>query len=115
MPTTLPARRHDLSGGGPLVVFLHWLGGDARSWDLVAEGLAARGFSCAALDLPGFGEANADVRFEVGAMADAVMTTVETLDTREHGRGAGWLLVGHSMGGKVAAVVARAAAAGRSR
>ena len=81
----------------------------------MAEGLAARGCSAAALDLPGFGDATDDERYDVAAMADAVMATVESLQPRAHAGGAGWLLVGHSMGGKVAAVVARAAADGDPR
>ena len=94
---------------GPLVVMCHWLGGSAQTWAMVAERLAERGVRCVAVDLPGFGAA-ADVSgYSVREMAEAVIATVRDV------RGADerpWLLMGHSMGGKVAAVVAREAANG---
>ncbi len=91
---------------GPLLVMLHWLGGDSSSWTAVSHVLSQRGMRCAALDLPGFGRAANTAGYSVAAMADAVVETVRSLrfDGNEP-----WLLAGHSMGGKVAAVVARRA------
>ena len=89
---------------GPLLVMLHWLGGDARSWEDVSRGLAERGMQCAAVNLPGFGAANTVAGYSVAAMADAVADTVRAL---RHADMQPWFLAGHSMGGKVAAVVAR--------
>ncbi len=92
---------------GPLIVMLHWLGGSANTWTEVSAGLVARDFRCAALDLPGFGRAVDDDRFSVAQMSTAVLETVRGL------RGAAskepWFLAGHSMGGKLAAVLTRAA------
>jgi pimeloyl-ACP methyl ester carboxylesterase len=91
----------------PLVVMLHWLGGSAGTWTEVGEGLAARGLRPVGIDLPGFGRAVDEPGYSVHQMATAVRATVRGLRAGE--REAPWLLMGHSMGGKVAAVLARAA------
>lgn len=90
---------------------LHWLGGSAHTWDAVASGLSARGVVCAPLSLPGFG-ASADIAgYTVEAMADTVQAEVQrlrhSLVTAENEGEVAWFLAGHSMGGKVAAVLAR--------
>lgn len=77
----------------PTLVLLHGFGTSKRLWD----GLALPEGSTLALDLPGFGDSQDD-RFTVDGMADAVEEAVRGLDA--------YLLVGHSMGGKVAAVLA---------
>ena len=86
------------------VVLLHALGGSARSFDLVAERLA--GIDAVTLDLPGFGGAVEAEGFGVAEMAAGVIAAVAARTPER------WMLVGHSMGGKVAAAVARAAAEG---
>lgn len=92
---------------------LHWLGGSAHTWDAVASGLSARGVECAALNLPGFGGAADVAGYTVEAMADHVQDEVERLRrsvmTPENEGEVAWFLAGHSMGGKVAAVLARRA------
>ena len=80
---------------------LHFLGGSARQWGGVAERLAPR--RCVAVDLPGFGEAAAMGGRTVAEMAEHVVAAVRRAAPRR------WALVGHSMGGKVAAVLARRA------
>ncbi len=96
---------------GPLLVMLHWLGGSAHTWDAVASGLAARGVECAALNLPGFGAAADVAGYTVEAMADHVQAEVQrlrrSLVTAENEGEVAWFVAGHSMGGKVAAVLAR--------
>jgi pimeloyl-ACP methyl ester carboxylesterase len=92
---------------GPLVVMLHWLGGSAGTWAEVGEGLAARGLRPVGIDLPGFGRAVDEPGYSVHQMATAVRATIRGLRADE--LDAPWLLMGHSMGGKVAAVLARAA------
>ncbi len=99
----LPIRRK--GERGPWLVMLHWLGGGAQTWDEVSDALGARGVRCAALDLPGFGEAHGVDGHDVSTMADEVIETVRRL----RASGEPWLLAGLSMGGKVAAVVARRA------
>ncbi len=85
----------------PTIFFLHALGGSAASWDAVIARLD--GFECTPLDLPGFGAAAADTEFSVEAMADTIAAQI-----RAHGA-EHWMLVGHSMGGKIAAILAHRA------
>jgi pimeloyl-ACP methyl ester carboxylesterase len=108
----LTHRIHHLAAdhNGPTIFLLHWLGGSARTWTEVGDGLAARGLSAIAIDLPGFGDAANVTGYSVSEMAEAVTATIAAL--RATHPDAPWLLAGHSMGGKVAAVIARAAAEG---
>ncbi|SFN87625.1 alpha/beta hydrolase [Sphingomonas sp. OK281] len=89
----------------PTLFFLHALGGSARSWDAVIAQLGE--FDCRPLDLPGFGAASSATGFSVEAMADTIAAQI-----RAHGTDR-WMLVGHSMGGKVATILARRSEAGR--
>ena len=86
----------------PTIFLLHLLGGSARAFDWLTPLLATR-VRCVAVDLPGFGQ-NADATgFSVSAMVDAVAAEVRADAPRT------WLLVGHSMGAKVATALARRA------
>ncbi|QHI97440.1 alpha/beta fold hydrolase [Xylophilus rhododendri] len=84
---------------------LHGLGGSARAWDGVIAALDAE-FEAAPIDLPGFGEARDATDLGVADMADQVAAIVRQRAA------ARWLLVGHSMGGKIASIVAARALAG---
>ncbi len=89
----------------PVLFLLHALGGSARAWDGVVTALGSD-FETVAIDLPGFGDARAASEWTVAGMADHVAAAVKA-------RGASrWLLVGHSMGGKIASVVASRTLAG---
>jgi pimeloyl-ACP methyl ester carboxylesterase len=92
---------------GPLVILLHWLGGSARTFTEVAGLLAARGFRCVALDLPGFGFSTEPQDFSIPAMVQSLTDTIRSL--RQEDPAAPWLLAGHSMGGKLSMLLARAA------
>jgi len=89
----------------PVFFMLHALGGSARAWDGVATALGDD-VETIALDLPGFGDERAATDLTVVGMADHVAAAV-----RKRGA-ARWLLVGHSMGGKIASIVAARALAG---
>ena len=89
----------------PVLFMLHALGGSARAWDGVVAQLDAE-FEVVAIDLPGFGDSQAATDLSVSGMADHVVAAVRT-------RGASrWLLIGHSMGGKIASIVASRALSG---
>src|SRR5579875_735290 len=105
-PPMLSFQREGTSG--PLLIQLHWLGGGAQTWREVNHGLAARGVQCAALDLPGFGESASIGGYTIQAMADHVVETIQALRP-EPTPDQPWFIAGHSMGGTVAAVVARRA------
>lgn len=86
--------------GLPALVFLHYWGGSSRTWHPVIEQLAGS-FRCVAIDQRGWGQSSAPARGytirELAADARAVITGLGLSD---------YVLVGHSMGGKVAQVVA---------
>jgi pimeloyl-ACP methyl ester carboxylesterase len=84
----------------PTIVFLHFFGGSARSWEGVLNELG-EDFLTLALDLPGFGAAaGASGPFTIAAYADWVEEVVSA-QKLDH-----YVLVGHSMGGKVALALA---------
>lgn len=85
----------------PFVFCLHYLGGSAREWSrVVALVLNAR---CIAIDLPGFGDARDSTGYTVAEMAEHVEREILAHAPKR------WYLVGHSMGAKVATVIARRA------
>lgn len=86
--------------GRPRFVFLHGLFGRGRNWMQIAKGLAAHGRSVL-LDLPNHGDSPWTTAFSYERMAAAVVAELE-----ERCAGAPLILVGHSMGGKVAMVAA---------
>jgi pimeloyl-ACP methyl ester carboxylesterase len=88
--------------GTPPVVFVHGLGGSVQNWGLVAPAVAAR-TRAYAIDLPGFG-----LSFPAGR-ATTVRANAEVLATflREVVGGPA-MLVGNSMGGAAAMLVAGA-------
>lgn len=89
----------------PVLFMLHALGGSARAWTRVAAALGDE-FEVIAVDLPGFGDARTAPDLSVLGMVDHVAAAVRT-------RGASrWLLVGHSMGGKIASILASRTLAG---
>ena len=82
----------------PALVLMHFLGGSGREWD---EVVALLGPACCTLrvDLPGFGGSAGETGYTVDEMANAVHAAVAGLQS--------YVLVGHSMSGKVAMVLAR--------
>lgn len=91
----------------PTLVCLHFLGGSAASWSEVTHRLAGQ-VRCLPIDLPGFGDAAGEPGYAVAEMADSVAARVPDAGP------AGWILAGHSMGGKIAAVLARRAEDGQA-
>jgi pyruvate dehydrogenase E2 component (dihydrolipoamide acetyltransferase) len=86
---------------GDVVLLIHGYGGDRNSWLFLQEPLAA-GRRVYALDLPGHGASAKDVGDgSVGLLAGAVLGVLDAIGApgRVH-------LVGHSLGGAVAAAAA---------
>jgi len=90
----------DVGEGGPALVFLHFWGGSSRTWGPVIENLS-RVARCIAIDFRGWGRSNKDATdHELETLADDVIGVVDALRLEE------FTIVGHSMGGKVAQLVA---------
>jgi 3-oxoadipate enol-lactonase len=92
-----------LSGdpGAPAMVLLHALGEQAATWDEVALRFATR-FRVVALDLRGHGASTWPGTYSFTLMRDDVLGVLDALDLQD------LVLVGHSMGGTVAYLVAQA-------
>jgi pyruvate dehydrogenase E2 component (dihydrolipoamide acetyltransferase) len=87
---------------GDVVLLIHGYGGDRNSWLFLQEPLAARS-RVYALDLPGHGTSTKDVGDgSVDLLADAVAGVLDAIGAS----GPAVHLVGHSLGGAVAAAVA---------
>lgn len=87
------------AGEGPVVLFLHGLGGSRTSWDAQLAGLADR-YRAVAWDAPGYGASAPLARpLTLAALADAAAGLLDTLGA-PGGRAAA--IVGHSLGGMVA-------------
>ena len=83
----------------PALVLLHLFGGSRREWIEAAVGLASS-FRVVSIDTPGFGDAARSDGYSVTEMADCFEETIAQLNLGP------FVLVGHSMTGKVAAVLA---------
>ncbi len=100
MNNTFSAGKAIVKGSGEQVlVFLHYFGGAATSWQWVLDGLADR-YKCVCINLPGFGGAPALEQPSIAGFAAYVQKQVEDLEIDDY------VLIGHSMGGKIAAQVA---------
>ncbi len=100
-PATSIQLHVESQGNGPLtLVFLHYFGGSARSWDGVIKVLSKK-YRCLAPDLRGFGDSPAPATgYSVDAVADDVAGLLSERHVDE------FVLVGHSMGGKIAMTLA---------
>ncbi|MCM0677365.1 alpha/beta hydrolase [Micromonospora phytophila] len=100
----------DMSGpaDAPVIVLLHALGERATSWDGVRAGLEAR-FRVVTLDLRGHGESDWPGVYSFELMRDDVVAFLKQMDLADV------TLIGHSMGGVVAFLVALAMPARVSR
>jgi pimeloyl-ACP methyl ester carboxylesterase len=95
-------------GTGPTLVFLHYWGGSARTWEPVIARLAGR--STLSLDFRGWGRSGAlPGPYTLEQFADDVTDVINQCGLTDY------VLVGHSMGGKVAQLIASRNPDGLSR
>ncbi|MGF1569839.1 MAG: alpha/beta fold hydrolase [Nodosilinea sp.] len=85
--------------GEPALVFLHYFNGAAVSWQWVIQALQLH-YRCITLDLPGYGHAAPLPQPSLQAYGDFIWQTLAPLNLNQ------FVLVGHSMGAKMALQVA---------
>jgi pimeloyl-ACP methyl ester carboxylesterase len=93
----LPVIRKGTSS--PTLVLLHFFGGSAREWTETAAILSSQ-FECISMDLPGFGDAANIAGYTVDEMRRGIADTIYSL------RLDSFVLVGHSMSGKLSLLLA---------
>lgn len=86
----------DVGKGEITLVFLHYFGGSSNSWSEVIGELSHK-FRCIAIDLPGFGNSQRKTnRLSVSYCSNEVARVIHSLKLKQY------VLIGHSMGGKIA-------------
>lgn len=86
--------------GDPALVFLHYYGGSSRTWRHVTARLASR-FHTLAIDHRGWGQSDAPASgYSLADLAADAEAVISALNLQRY------VLVGHSMGGKVAQLMA---------
>lgn len=86
---------YEEEGNGPVLVFLHGLMGSCENWRSISHRLAGR-FRVVCMDLPNHGQSPHQDPFTISSMAHAVERTSEAIGLERP------VVVGHSMGGRVA-------------
>lgn len=86
--------------GSPALVFLHYWGGSSRTWQHVVDRLVTD-FRTVTIDQRGWGRsATPATGYALADLADDAQAVIAALDLERY------ILVGHSMGGKVAQLIA---------
>lgn len=86
--------------GSPALVFLHYWGGSSRTWRHVIDALAPK-WRTVAFDQRGWGQSQGPaIGYALSDMADDAQAVIDTLELEQY------ILVGHSMGGKVSQLLA---------
>lgn len=96
----------DQGSGDPALVFLHYWGGTSRTWDNVIKALQSE-VRTVAFDARGWGKSDRpESGYDIVSMANDVEAAIAALELKNY------VLVGHSMGGKVAQLLASRRPAG---
>lgn len=99
--TTRETRIHvdDRGHGEPPILFLHYYGGSGRTWNGVRDALDER-YRTIAMDHRGWGESDAPGQgYALRDLANDVQDVITALNLDRY------VIVGHSMSGKVAACI----------
>ncbi|WP_448004183.1 alpha/beta fold hydrolase [Agromyces bauzanensis] len=92
---------HESGGGTKTAVLIHGIMSDSRAWHRVTRELESHGFRVIAVDLAGHGRSPRARNYSPAAWADDVIETLEPLLD-----GPPDVVMGHSLGGLVASLVA---------
>lgn len=99
----------DEGQGKPALIFLHFWGGSSETWNGVTSILKDR-FRCVSYDHRGWGQSDKPATgYDIKSMAEDAMALIDLLGLDDY------IIVGHSMGGKVAQYIAAQKPAGLRR
>ena len=104
MSSAAPLHTISVGSAGPRIAFLHGLFGQGRNWSQIAKALAGpdgTGARSTLVDLPDHGRSPWSQEFSFEAYAAAVADTLRGIDAETP-----WVVVGHSLGGKTAMLLA---------
>ncbi len=101
----IPLHVEQQGSGSPSLVFLHYWGGTHRTWSKVVEALGTSQHTVT-YDMRGWGGSGIGTGYSMAELADEAQALIEQLSL-DH-----YVLVGHSMGGKVAQLLASRRPAG---
>ncbi|PNP84204.1 hypothetical protein FNYG_02892 [Fusarium nygamai] len=96
---SFPSRQHQ---DHPTIIFLHFWGGSSKTWSPVND-LTASSFPTVRIDFRGWGNSagpSDDAKYSILQLAQDIELVIKRLDLREY------IIVGHSMGAKVAQAIA---------
>ncbi len=86
--------------GEPAIVFLHYWGGTSRTWSKVVSELQVK-FMTVAYDARGWGHSDkTPAGYTLADLADEALSLIENLGIKTY------VLVGHSLGGKISQLIA---------
>jgi len=77
------------------LVFIHYFGGNENSWKWLAKRLVMK-YDCIFLTIPGFGNTQPLSEPSIRNMSEWISGKIDSLNLKRY------ILVGHSMGGKLA-------------
>ncbi len=103
---TSPLNYIEIGDGETALVFLHFFGGSTNSWLAVIDQLK-NNFKCIVIDFRGFGNSpSVGKALSVNENATDVIELIQCLKLNK------FILIGHSMGGKIALAIAATTVAG---
>jgi len=89
-----------IGNGNKTIVFIHYFGGDAGSWQWLAKRLQ-KNHTCILLNLPGFGSTRPISHPSIFEFSKFINACIDELRLKDY------ILCGHSMGGKLALYAAK--------
>ena len=95
VPDNGPIPSHKTCGEGPLLLFLHGLGGNRHAFDHQLSALSDR-YRCVAWDVPGYGESAPMATMTFPGLAARLDQLIDALGSAPHA------VIGHSFGGMIA-------------
>lgn len=90
----------DEGKGEPTLLFLHFFGGSADTWNGVTA-ILKNNFRCVSYDHRGWGRSDKPATsYSISELAEDTLALIKSLDLKNY------IIVGHSMGGKIAQYIA---------